>query len=105
MSLLFFLYFDEGGMYMDYQYPIDVDWSQEEMVQVISFFNAIEAYYESSINREVLMTRYQAFKKVVPGKADEKNIFNTFKSESGYDSYRVMKEAKNHPEKSKLYDN
>ena len=90
---------------MDYQYPIDVEWSQEEMVQVISFFNAIELYYESNVERDVLLTRYQAFKKVVPGKADEKNIFNTFKSESGYDSYQVMKIAKAYPEKKRLSDN
>ncbi len=57
---------------MEYTYPIDVDWSQEEMVAVVSFFNAIESYYESQIERDTLMTRYREFKQVVPGKADEK---------------------------------
>ncbi|UXR78965.1 MULTISPECIES: UPF0223 family protein [unclassified Staphylococcus] len=87
---------------MEYQYPIDVDWTQEEMVDVISFFNAIESYYESSVERETLMARYRAFKKVVPGKADEKNIFSEFKSSSGYDSYLVVKKAKNETEQKTL---
>lgn len=87
---------------MEYQYPIDVDWTQEEMVDVISFFNAIESYYESSVERETLMERYRAFKKVVPGKADEKNIFSEFKASSGYDSYLVMKKAKNETEQKTL---
>lgn len=87
---------------MEYTYPIDVDWSQEEMVAVISFFNAIEAYYESQIEREELMTRYREFKQVVPGKADEKNLFNDFKQQSGYDSYQVVKQAKLHPDQKTL---
>ncbi|QDX01008.1 hypothetical protein DWB90_07915 [Staphylococcus chromogenes] len=90
---------------MEYPYPIDVDWSQEEMIQVIEFFNAIESYYESSVERDVVMNRYQAFKKVVPGKADEKNIFEEFKKTSGYDSYKVVQQAKNHPDQKTLSDN
>ncbi|QLK85731.1 UPF0223 family protein [Staphylococcus sp. 17KM0847] len=83
---------------MEYQYPIDVEWTQEEMLTVIRFFNAIEAYYESSIQKAILMSNYREFKKVVPGKADEKNIFNTFKKSSGYDSYMVIKQAKDSPD-------
>lgn len=35
---------------MEYQYPLDLDWSNEEMVDVIAFFNKIENYYENSVN-------------------------------------------------------
>ncbi|MCS4486712.1 UPF0223 family protein [Staphylococcus americanisciuri] len=87
---------------MEYQYPIDVDWSNDEMIDVIAFFNAIEAYYESSVARDTLMTQYRAFKRVVPGKADEKHIFDDFKKASGYDSYQVMKQAKQAPEQKIL---
>ncbi|GGI30485.1 hypothetical protein BU649_03770 [Staphylococcus chromogenes] len=90
---------------MEYPYPIDVEWSQEEIIQVIEFFNAIESYYESSIERDVVMNRYQVFKKVVPGKADEKNIFEEFKKTSGYDSYKVVQQAKNYPDQKTLSDN
>lgn len=30
---------------MEYQYPLDLDWTNEEMMQVIHFFNKIENYY------------------------------------------------------------
>ncbi|REH82350.1 UPF0223 family protein [Staphylococcus felis] len=80
---------------MEYTYPIDVDWTQEDILKVVHFFNIIEAYYEkNSISREILMDAYKDFKSVVPGKADEKNIFETFKKRSGYDSYDVVKKAK-----------
>ncbi|AVP36766.1 hypothetical protein DOS70_08265 [Staphylococcus felis] len=80
---------------MEYTYPIDVDWTQEDILKVVHFFNMIEAYYEkSTISREILMDAYKDFKSVVPGKADEKNIFETFKKRSGYDSYDVVKKAK-----------
>lgn len=37
---------------MEYQYPLDLDWTNEEMMQVIHFFNKIENYYESSVKGE-----------------------------------------------------
>ncbi|MFO3718543.1 UPF0223 family protein [Staphylococcus felis] len=80
---------------MEYTYPIDVDWTQEDILKVVHFFNMIEVYYEkNTISREILMDAYKDFKSVVPGKADEKNIFETFKKRSGYDSYDVVKKAK-----------
>ncbi|ARJ51536.1 UPF0223 family protein [Staphylococcus lutrae] len=87
---------------MEYTYPIDVSWTQDEMMAVIRFFNAIEAYYEDQVERTVLMTRYREFKQIIPGKADEKNCFNDFKKQSGYDSYAVIKEARNNPEQKTL---
>ena len=27
---------------MEYEYPIDLDWSNEEMISVINFFNHVE---------------------------------------------------------------
>ena len=28
---------------MEYEYPIDLDWSNEEMISVINFFNHVES--------------------------------------------------------------
>ena len=40
----------------DYQYPLDLDWTNDEMMKVIHFFNKIENYYEASVKGdEVLM--------------------------------------------------
>ena len=46
---------------MEYSYPIDVDWTQEEMIQVIEFYNHIEDAYESSTNKEQFNQAYKNF--------------------------------------------
>ena len=46
---------------MEYEYPIDLDWSNDEMMTVVSFFNAVEAFYENKVQLKHLM-RYQQFK-------------------------------------------
>jgi uncharacterized protein YktA (UPF0223 family) len=79
---------------MDYQYPILIDWSTEEIVDVIAFFECIEKAYEKGINRSGLMDAYRRFKEIVPSKAEEKKICNEFEEVSGYSSYRVVKKAK-----------
>lgn len=83
---------------MEYQYPLDLDWSNEEMVDVIKFFNQIENYYENSIIGTELMKQYKKFKQIVPGKAEEKQIFKEFEEKSGYNSYKVIQEVKKHPD-------
>ncbi len=81
---------------MEYQYPLDLDWSNDEMVEVIKFFNQIENYYEKSIIGTELMEQYKKFKQIVPSKAEEKQIFKEFEEKSGYNSYKVIQEVKKH---------
>ncbi|MGW9857575.1 uncharacterized protein YktA (UPF0223 family) [Staphylococcus hominis] len=83
---------------MEYQYPMDLDWSKDEMVDVIKFFNQIENYYEESVKGTELMEQYKKFKEIVPGKAEEKQIFKEFEEKSGYNSYKVIQEVKKHPD-------
>ncbi len=59
---------------MEYQYPIDLDWSNEEMISVINFFNHVEKYYESGVTAGDFMGAYKRFKEIVPAKA-RKNKF------------------------------
>ena len=84
---------------MEYQYPLDLDWSNDEMVEVIKFFNQIENYYEKSIIGTELMKQYKKFKQIVPSKAEEKQIFKEFEEKSGYNSYKVIQEVKKHPDR------
>ena len=84
---------------MEYQYPLDLDWSNEEMVDVIKFFNQIENYYEKSIIGTEVMKQYKKFKQIVPSKAEEKQIFKEFEEKSGYNSYKVIQEVKKHPDR------
>jgi uncharacterized protein YktA (UPF0223 family) len=79
---------------MDYQYPMDIDWTTEEIIDVIHFFEAVEKAYESKIRKEDLMSAYRRFKAIVPGKADEKKYTDEFQENSGYSSYLVIQKAK-----------
>ena len=79
---------------MEYQYPIDIDWTTEEIVDVVKFFECIELAYEKGIEKDALMEQYKVFKKIVPGKAQEKNVCDEFEESSGYSTYRTIKKAK-----------
>lgn len=81
----------------DYQYPLAPDWSTEEIVDVIHFFECIEKAYEKGNTREKLMDTYRRFKEIVPSKAEEKTICGEFEESSGYSTYRVIKKAKEMP--------
>lgn len=77
-----------------YQYPIDIDWSTKEIIDVVNFFEKIEAVYEKGVERDQLMAAYRRFKEIVPGIAEEKRIGREFEEVSGYSLYRAVKKGK-----------
>lgn len=79
---------------MEYQYPIDQDWSTEEIIDVIHFFQQVEEAYAKGVNREKFMTSYKRFKEIIPGKAQERKICDEFEDVSGFSTYRTVQEAK-----------
>ncbi|WP_046175174.1 UPF0223 family protein [Domibacillus indicus] len=87
---------------MEYSYPFSTDWSTEEVISVVAFFEAIEQAYEKGIVKEELMERYKRFKEIVPGKADEKRICDEFEEVSGYSSYRAIQKMKQSPDQTKI---
>ncbi|MGY3724303.1 Uncharacterized protein YktA, UPF0223 family [Granulicatella balaenopterae] len=83
----------------NYSYPIDMDWTHEEMNSVIKFLNMVELAYEKGVPAAKVMEAYKAYKKVVPSIAEEKTMCKQFERESGYSLYRVVKAAKENPTK------
>ncbi|SER59451.1 UPF0223 family protein [Psychrobacillus sp. OK032] len=79
---------------MEYTYPFSLDWSTEEIVEVVQFFEAIEKAYEKGVKREELLMKYRRFKEIVPSIAEEKTYFRQFEKESGYASYPIVKMMK-----------
>ncbi|MDM5332585.1 UPF0223 family protein [Ureibacillus composti] len=79
---------------MEYSYPILPDWSTEEIVDVIKFFEGVEQAYEKGIKREDMLARYRRFKEIVPSQSEEKSVFREFEEASDYVSYHVVKKAK-----------
>lgn len=79
---------------MEYSYPLNPDWTTEEMIAVVAFFEAVEAAYEKGILREKLMEKYNVFKKIVPSQGEEKSICRDYEKACGYVPYKVVKLAK-----------
>ncbi|EAC9325609.1 hypothetical protein B9R53_00720 [Listeria monocytogenes] len=80
---------------MEYSYPLNPDWTTEEMTIVMQFLEAIERAYEKGIDTLELKEKYRAFKQVVPAKGEEKRIGIDFEKASGYSAYKVMQLVKN----------
>ncbi|MFC2684325.1 MAG: UPF0223 family protein [Limosilactobacillus oris] len=78
----------------NYAYPLDSDWSISEMETVIAFWRAVEDAYEAGISRQVFLDRYRDFKTVVPSKMGEKQLWRQFAQASGYETYPVLKRAR-----------
>ncbi len=78
----------------NYDYPFEVEWSQEEIVKVINLWNAVEAAYEKGIKKDEFMKKYREFKTVLPSVGEEKKYGNMFEKESGYSLYRVLQAVK-----------
>lgn len=88
-------YFRMGcGAVANYGYPIDEDWSHEEITLVINFLNQVEAANESGVEAEDFLKSYQKFKTVVKSIGEEKRIGREFEEVSGYSIYRTLQQAK-----------
>lgn len=79
---------------MEYSYPLEADWSTDEIINAIAFFEGIEMAYEKGIRREDMLGRYRRFKEIVPSMAEEKTLLREFEEESGYAGFPVIKEMK-----------
>lgn len=85
-----------------YSYPIDSDWTTEEMTDVINLWRMVELAYETGINKSDFIAVYQKFKKVIPSIGEERQWSREFESVSGYSLYQVVKKVKE-TESSKIY--
>lgn len=79
---------------MDYNYPLNYDWSTEEIIDVIEFFNVVERAYEVGISRDIFTSAYRKFKVIVDSKSEEKKLDKEFLEISGYSIYQVVKKSK-----------
>ncbi|MGL5491217.1 UPF0223 family protein [Enterococcus faecalis] len=78
----------------DYQYPLDLDWTTEEMVIVTNMWTAVEQANETDLPVDKFLTTYQQFKTVVKSIGEEKRLGREFENASGYSLYRTLQQAK-----------
>ena len=69
---------------MDYNYPLDYTWSTEDIIDVMSLYNAVEKAYEEGISKTDFLNAYGT-------KSEEKQIDKEFQDVSGYSIYKVFK--------------
>lgn len=81
-------------MERNYEYPIDLDWSREEMIDVVELWRQVELAYEKGTDRADFLEQYRLFKQVIPSKGEEKRWSKQFEDSSGYSLYRVVKAAR-----------
>ena len=48
-----------------FEYPLNPDWTTEEIITVVDFLSGVEAVYQSGVKLNSLWPRYQAFKQIV----------------------------------------
>lgn len=76
-----------------YDYPLDPDWSTEEIIDVVALYNAVEKAYEEGISSKEFMEHYRAFTSIADSKALQKQLDKAFEEASGYSIYKVFKHA------------
>ncbi|MCJ7843276.1 UPF0223 family protein [Lederbergia sp. NSJ-179] len=79
---------------MEYEYPFSIDWSKDEIMIVIHFFQTIEQAYERGAYRDDILTEYRKFKQIVPSKSEERRYGKEFELSSGYSLYKTIENAK-----------
>ncbi len=79
----------------EYQYPLNLDWTTDEMVLVMNMWDALEQAYEKGIPTEKFLKIHQGFKAVVRSIGEERRLGREFEELSGYSLYRTLQEAKN----------
>lgn len=76
-----------------YDYPLDPDWSTEEIIDVIALYNAVEKAYEEGIDAKEFMDAYRKFTSIADSKSVQKQLDKAFEQASGYSIYKVFKRA------------
>ncbi|UCZ51878.1 UPF0223 family protein [Bacillus shivajii] len=75
-------------------FPISYDWSKDEVVDVIHFYEAIDQAYKKGVDRDLMIGLYKRFKEIVPSKSEEKQSFKDYEEQTDQSPYHVVKKAK-----------
>lgn len=76
------------------QFPISLDWSTEEVVEVMKMWELVEQAYIQKVDIHQLQEQYRRFKEIVPSKSEEKQLGNAFEEATGCSLYRVIQAMK-----------
>ncbi|SFL57317.1 UPF0223 family protein [Salibacterium qingdaonense] len=77
----------------EYPMPFSMDWTKEEIIDVMEFFRVIEEAYEKPVRKETVLSRYRRFKEIVPSKAEEKQYLRDFDEKAGVSCWKTVQQA------------
>lgn len=78
----------------NYSYPLDLDWTQEEMIKVMAMWEVLEQAYEGGLPVTIFLTKYHDFKSVIKSIGEERQLGREFEEVSGYSLYQAVQTAK-----------
>lgn len=78
----------------NYEYPLIEGISVSEISDLIAFYNAVEAAYETNrgIARDDFKMAYERFRDIVPAKSEQRQLQKKFAEASGFEAYTVIKQ-------------
>lgn len=76
-----------------YTYPLDIEWTQDEMIQVMEMWQAVECCYEKGLKGEDFLSVYRKFKTVIKSIGEERRLSREFEKVSGYSLYDCVRMA------------
>ncbi|MGY4689671.1 UPF0223 family protein [Salibacterium sp. K-3] len=77
----------------EYPMPMSLDWTKEEIIDVMEFFQTVEQAYDKPVPKETLVNKYRRFKEIVPSKAEEKRYFRDFDENAGVSCWKTVQQA------------
>ncbi|SFE42503.1 UPF0223 family protein [Alteribacillus iranensis] len=74
--------------------PISMEWSKEEVIDAVNFFQTVERAHHKAVPREDILALYNRFKEIVPSKSEEKQLFRTFDERAEVSCWQAVQAAK-----------
>lgn len=78
---------------MQINYPINSDWTTQELIDVVEFYNQVALANEGGVNREEFLDTYRTYKQIVTSKSEEKQLNAVHDEQTGYSTYRTVQAA------------
>ncbi|GHP15052.1 UPF0223 protein YktA [Lentilactobacillus fungorum] len=80
-----------------YEYPLIDGLSVDEVIDVVAFFQSVEAAYEQAggVEKTTFLAAYTKFRRILPTQMEQKQLEKEFLKRSGYDAYAVIKAVQN----------
>ncbi|GKS80318.1 hypothetical protein LPAF129_00030 [Ligilactobacillus pabuli] len=82
-----------------YEYPLMPEWDISAVILATDFYQAVEQFYDSGIERADFLSKYQLFRELEPAKMIQKQLDQRFQAVSGYSIYQAVQYANQHETK------